>query len=81
MTSEQLDLFKMVFVNHYENEILIADFNDQGHLVAFANPYLDFDEVIVSVCEGMLDIVDFTQHLEIRLYQFGTNEFIEIGVN
>ncbi len=81
MTSQQLDTFKREFINYYENDILIADFDQQGHLIAFAKPFLDFDEVIVNVCEGMLDIVDFKQHLEVRLYPFGSNEFVEIGIN
>ena len=81
MTRRQLEIFREEFLMYYEDYILIADFDQQENLVVYSTPYLNFDEVIVYVCESLLDTVDFEDHLAIYLYQFGKNDCIRIAIN
>jgi len=81
MTIQQLEHYKSSFATHFQDYILIADLDSGHNLIAYATPYCNFEEIVMEVCEGLPDTIDFNDHLSIYLYQFGRNEYVRIGIN
>ncbi len=81
MIAKPLENFRKEFLDFYKGYVLTADFDKQGKLIIFTNPYLDFENVIYDMCDMMLDTVNFREHLVIQLYPFGKNEYVSVSVN
>ena len=81
MTRPRLERYRQHFLDHFDDYIMVAEFDKDQHLIVYANPYINFEETIMQVCEGLFDTVDFPDHLNLHLYSFGSNEFIRIVIN
>lgn len=79
--TEHLESFRNEILTYYQDYLLMADFTAHGKLVLLAKPFIDFHQIIVDLCDNMIDIVDFKEHLDVHLYQFGKNELVEITIN
>ncbi len=78
---EHLESFRNEILTYYQDYLLMADFTANGKLVLLAKPFVDFHQIIVDLSDHMIDIVNFRQHLDVHLYQFGQNELVEITIN
>ena len=81
MTRPRLERYRKTFLSYFDDYVLAADFDVQQNLVVYTTPYRNFDEVIIEVCEGLIDTVDFSDHLFVYLYPFGSNQYVRIGIN
>ncbi len=81
MNRPRLERYRTQFLNYFQDYVLAAEFDAQANLVVYATPYQNFDEVVVEVCEGLLDTVDFPDQLYLYLYPFGSNQYVKIGIN
>jgi len=81
MTTQELEMFRNEFLEYYHDYIISADFDENENLIVFSKPYLNFDEVIFHLAESILDTVNFDDHIDVHLYQYGKNDYVEIGIN
>ncbi|TKC09885.1 hypothetical protein FA048_06630 [Pedobacter polaris] len=81
MIRPRLERYRKHFLNHFEDYIIAAEFDAGQNLIVYATPYQNFDEIIMEICEGLVDTVDFPDHLFLYLYSFGNNEYIKIAIN
>ncbi|TKC10523.1 hypothetical protein FA048_10085 [Pedobacter polaris] len=81
MIRPRLERYRKYFLNHFDNYVLAAEFDLKKNLVVYATPYQDFDEIVIEICEGLVDTVDFSDHVLLYLYPFGSNKYIKIAIN
>ena len=81
MIRPRLERYKKHFVQYFQQQVIAAEFDPQEHLVVYANPYLDFEQLTLEICEGLFDTVDFPDHLVMHLYPFGANHYVRIAIN
>ena len=81
MIRPRLERYRKQFLYHFEDHVLAAYFDAQQHLVVYATPYQNFDEIVMEICEGLIDTVDFSDRLLLYIYPFGSNVYIKIGIN
>jgi uncharacterized glyoxalase superfamily protein PhnB len=81
MTKEKLELFLEKFIDYHNDNVMHAELDPDDNLIIFASPYRDFDETTFELCDRLLDTVDFREQLKVKLYHFGSNEFVEIWIN
>lgn len=79
--AEALEHFRNELMTYYPDYLLHADFTDNGKLLLLAKPFVDLDVVMQELCDEMVALVNFRQHLDIYLYRFGENDLIEISIN
>lgn len=79
--AETLEYFRNELMTYYPDYLLYADLTSNGKLLLLAKPFVDLDVVMQELCDEMVALVNFKQHLDIHLYKFGENELIEISVN
>lgn len=75
------EYFRNELLTYYPDYLLHADFTDDGKLLLLAKPFVDLDAVMGELCDELLYMVKFRQHLDIQLCKFGENELIEISIN
>ena len=73
--------FRQDFLAYFNGDVISAEFDNWQQLIVFVNPYLDFAELVMHICESILEIVYFRQHLELHIYPFGNNEAVRISIN
>jgi len=73
--------FRTVFLDYFKEEVLTAEFDAAQQLIVFTNPFFAFDELVMNICDNILETVYFHQHLELHLYPFGSNECFKISIN
>jgi len=81
MMAEYLEYFRNELLNYYPDYLLHAEFTDNGKLLLLAKPFVDLDTVMQDLCDDIVEMINFNEHLDIHLYKFGENELIEISVN
>ena len=81
MIRPRLLRYKKNFENYFHQEVIAAEFDPQQHLVVYANPYLDFEQLTLQICEGLFDTVDFPDQLIMHIYPFGGNQYVRIAIN
>ena len=81
MTRPRLERYRKHFIHYFEEYIIAAEFNESQQLIVYTNPYKEFDHTVMEICEGLLDTVDFPDHLSLYVYPFGRNECIRIAIN
>ena len=81
LTNEKLANFATNFLAYYKEYIISAHFDENQNLVVVARPELDFQTVVAYLTVSILDTVNFDEHIDVHLYEYGTGEFIEIGIN
>jgi hypothetical protein len=81
MTRPRLERYRRTFLSYFNDHVLAAEFDEQQNLIVYATPYYDFDKVIIEVCAGLMETVDFSDHLFLHLYPFGSNHYVKIGIN
>ncbi|MGV3547451.1 MAG: hypothetical protein ACO1N4_10330 [Pedobacter sp.] len=79
--TEHLETFRTELLTYYQDYLLMADFTANGKLLLLAKPFVDFHQIIMDLCDNMIDMVHFREHLDVHLYQFGKNELVEIAIN
>jgi len=73
--------FRKAFLDYFDQEVISADFDEQQNLIVFVSPYLNFEEIIMNICDNILETVYFRQQLQLHLYPFGSNEGVKISIN
>ncbi|MDQ8052221.1 MAG: hypothetical protein REI78_04305 [Pedobacter sp.] len=81
MDRQELELFRQEFSEYYDDHVVVTDLDSMGNMVVYTSPYKSFDEVILYLCEHLPYTIHFDDHLDIYLYQFGTNGCIRLGIN
>jgi len=81
MTRPHFEQFRKALLDYFQGDVIVAEFDNWDNLILFANPYQNFEELAINVCDNILETVYFSQHLELRLYPFGTNEYLKISIN
>jgi hypothetical protein len=81
LTKLQSKIFINQFLDYFEEYVLTAEFTDNGKMIVFSNPYLEFDTLIIYICEHIFDILYFTDPIQIIIYPFGTNDHLLITIN
>ena len=81
MIRPRLERYKKHFLQYFEQQVIAAEFDLGEHLVVYANPYLDFEQLTTQICEGLFHTVDFPDQLEMHLYPFGHNQYVKIAIN
>lgn len=81
MTTIQLEHFKNEFLAYYSEVLLSAEIDENQNLIAYVRPDIDFDETVAYLSDSILDTVNFEEHLDVRIYRYGENEYIELGIN
>jgi hypothetical protein len=81
MTRPRLERYRKQFLDYFEDHVIAAEFDDNLQLIVYANPYRNFDETVMEICEGLFDTVNFNDHLYLYLYPFGKNQYIRIAIN
>lgn len=76
-----LEIFRNQLLTYYPHYLLMADFTSNGKLLLLTKPFLDLEQVMSDLCDDFMNMVDFRQHVDIHLCQFGHNELIEISIN
>lgn len=74
-------IFLNEFIDYFGEHTIAAHFDDKGRLIVFTNPYLEFDALIVYICENLSSIFHYHEHMEIVAYPFGNNNCILISIN
>jgi hypothetical protein len=80
MIKPQLERFRNEFLDYFQEDILLAEFDGHNHLIVFANPFLKFDELIVDICDHISETA-FDLNVYVHLYPFGKNESVIICIN
>ncbi|RYF16447.1 MAG: hypothetical protein EOO42_16485 [Flavobacteriales bacterium] len=73
--------FRERFLFYFEGEVLTAEFDNDQNLIVFANPYVDYSDLVIHICESVAELVYFRQRLLLYLYPFGSNECLSIRIN
>jgi len=81
MIRPRLERYRKYFIDYFEDFVIAAEFDESQQLIVYANPYREFDQTVMEICEGLFDTVDFPDRLLLYLYPFGRNEYIRIAVN
>ena len=76
-----LENFRQNFLDYFQNQVLLAEFDEQQRLIVFVNPYLDFSELAMEICDNLIETVFFNHHLDLHLYRYGNNSFIKVSIN
>lgn len=79
--AESLEYFRNELLTYYPDYLLHADFTDSGKLLLLAKPFVDLDLIMQELCDEMVELINFKQHLQIYLYRFGDNQLIELSIN
>jgi len=81
LSKEQLENFKDEFLAYYKDYIIAASIDQDENLVVVARPELEFQKVFAYISASILDTVNFEEHLDVHLYEYGVGNYIEIGIN
>lgn len=73
--------FRQHFLFYFEGDVLTAEFDNDQNLIVFANPYVDYSDLVINICEKVAELVYFRQRLLLYLYPFGNNDCLSIRIN
>lgn len=74
-------IFLNEFLNYFEEYTILATYDAHGRLIVYTNPYLNFDTLIVYICENIFEIFRYCTQQEIVLSPFGNNEQVLISID
>ncbi|MFD0941523.1 hypothetical protein [Pedobacter boryungensis] len=74
-------VFLNEFLDYFGEHTIATDFDHEGRLIVFSNPYLEFDKLVVNICENLVNIFHYHDHMEIVVYPFGNNNCVLISIN
>lgn len=77
----QLERFQKEFLSYYGDAIILTDFDEHGNFIALANPYRDFNELVMYVCDSILDTIYFDKNIHVHLRPFGVNSYVSISIH
>ena len=81
LTRNQAAVFLSEFLDYFGDQTILAEFDEQGILTVYTNPYVSFDSLVVNICENIFDIFYYTEHQKIAIRPFGSNDEILISIN
>ena len=81
MAPKRLEKFRANFLAYYKDYIISAQIDENENLVVVSRPELEFQTVLEYLTDSILDTVMFDEHLEVHLYEYGSGEFVPIGIN
>jgi len=80
-TKEELERWSAEFLEYYKDYIISAKIDEDENLIVVARPELEFQDVLEYISDSILDTVEFEEHLDVHLYEYGISEYTEIGIN
>ena len=81
ITRPVFEKFRQDFLAYFKDDVISAEFDSWQQLIVLVNPYRDFEEIVMQICENILETVYFRQHLELYIFPFGSNESVKLKIN
>ena len=81
ITRPIFEKFRQHFLDYFEDEVLAAEFDNNHNMIVYANPYADYSELVIHICDKVAELVYFRQQLLLYIYPFGNNDCLSIRIN